>query len=84
MPPCSGAAVDELEVGFVAGLASAPALGFAGGGLAVSRSRVGVDGCSRFGALAAGTDGFMGGEGGEGEVDGEDGEDGEVGDDGED
>lgn len=78
MPPCSGAAVEELVAGLVAGLASAPALGLAVGGLAVSRSRVGVDGCSRFGALAAGVDGSMGGEGEE------DGEDGEVGDDGED
>lgn len=64
MPPCSGVVVDALVVG----LASAPALGFEVGGLEVSRSRVGVDGCSRFGALTAGADGSMGGEGEVGEV----------------
>jgi hypothetical protein len=64
MPPCSGAAVEEL----VAGLGSALALGLAVGGLAVSRSRVGVDGCSRFGGLAPGADGSVGGEGEVGEV----------------
>lgn len=69
MPPCSGAAVEELVAGLVAGLESALALGFAVGGLAVSRSRVGVDGCSRFGALAAGVDGSVGGEGEVGEDD---------------
>lgn len=78
MPPCSGAAVEELVAGLGAGLESVPALGLAVGGLVVSRSRVGVDGCSRFGALTAGADGSMGGEG---EVEGEDGEIGEIGDD---
>jgi hypothetical protein len=74
MPPCSGAAVE----GLVAGLVAAPALGFAVGGLAVSRSRVGVDGCNRFGALGVGVDRFMGGEGEEDGDDGEDCEDGLV------
>lgn len=68
MPPCSGAAVEAL----VAGFRSVPELGLAVGGLAASRSRVGVDGCSRFGALGVGVDESMGGED---EVDEEDGED---------
>lgn len=71
MPPCSGVDADELVARLVAGLESALALGFAVGGLAVSRSRVGVDGCSRFGGLGVGVDESMGGEG---EVDGDDGE----------
>lgn len=69
MPPCSGVDADALVAGLVAGLVPALALGFAVGGLAVSRSRVGVDGCSRFGALAAGADGSVGCEGEVGEDD---------------
>lgn len=56
----------------MAGFRSVPELGLAVGGLAASRSRVGVDGCSRFGALGVGVDESMGGED---EVDEEDGED---------